>query len=215
MNRSLSLLCLLSVLLLGACSPTSETELTQSQTISIPEINPAESGNAGQAWFTLLENECNPMATDSHVWSPIENRVLMNVPRAILGYDFNDADDLKTFFEEDGSAYYKASTDSVTLPADWEACVKTLENHGTSLKDNFKGLDNKLIARFTNPQVFESLWFWGSTASETPYNGEHFLQISEDYIHYQMGIACEADVECGGYFIDCFGEEACVAGAAG
>ncbi len=204
MQRSLLALGLLSVLILSACSKPAPVE------DSLPM-----DGVAVPAWQTLMENDCNPMASNSHVWSPIESRVLRGVPLALYGYDFHDDPELKAFFEEDGAGYYTAKTDSATLPEEWQSCTEVLEAHEKTLFDAFKGLDHGTVKRFTNPQVFETMWFWGSTATTSPYDGENSLQITEDYTRYEHILPCEEGYECGAYFIECFGDEACVAGAAG
>jgi hypothetical protein len=209
-----------SLLFLAACNtspeekpetePEVEEELVE-ETIPTPSpsIDLTQAGNAANGWANLIENGCDT----SKIWTPIEARILRNTPFAMRGYDFVSFD-LKSFFLVDGASYYEGHTRNIILPKDAQSCVDSLAKHEGELLQEMPITDEQL-ARFTTPDVFEALQFWGEMYDENPYTNAKITD-ENGYLRFESLYGeCVGVDDCGGYMIDCFPGEACLPNAAG
>jgi hypothetical protein len=122
---------------------------------------PGDSGGAGQkrgaivdAYRALADSGCDPKRAG--VATPIEARILRNVPFALAGKPF-ESQELARLYRSDG-AWYRPSADSkVKLAGADGACAAALKKHEQSLRKSVK-LDPRVEAVLTgSPEIFRGL----------------------------------------------------------
>lgn len=89
------------------------------------------SGKLLASWQTLMSEGCD--MDKSHVNTPLEARVLRNVPFARDGYVFKTVQ-FTRMFEEDGGWYHPVVGKTVTLSKTEQTCVDTLKARETTLR---------------------------------------------------------------------------------
>ena len=95
---------------------------------------PANANTSGKilaSWQTLMADGCD--MEKSHVNTPLEARVLRNVPFARAGYVFKTLQ-FTRLFEGDGGWYHPIAEGTVTLSTTEQACVDTLKNRESALR---------------------------------------------------------------------------------
>jgi hypothetical protein len=95
---------------------------------------PAHGSTSGKilaSWQSLMADGCD--MEKSHVNTPLEARVLRNVPFARGGYVFKTLQ-LTRLFEGDGGWYHPIAGGTVTLSTTEQACVDTLKNREAALR---------------------------------------------------------------------------------
>jgi hypothetical protein len=170
-------------------------------------------GSVRMAWRDLLGAHCD--LRQVHVWTPVEAKVLWNVPYAIAGQAF-EAEELTALFEADGGWYHPSPTPA-RLRADELDCVSRLQAREQALRAEARApLSPEAEERFTRDAgAFAAWWQWGTMAEVYPYSRETIMRKGEGGWTWMARVAGCRSARCGTYVIDCPGEGPCRWGAAG
>lgn len=177
--------------------------------------NMTKAGAATRAWTSLLESGCDPKGEHTHVWTPLEARILRNVPYALGGRVFSSPE-LAAYFKAADGGWYKGHTKEVTLTAEAQACVATLQAHETKLRESWPVPPPMEARILQDPATFEAFWGWGHELAEKHYDLVLVRPSPDGGLSVQlMAPGCDPAGDCSAYVIDCDAKNTCVATAAG
>jgi hypothetical protein len=180
-----------------------------------PAIDMAMAGPAVRAWNALITAGCDPKGTMTHVWTPVEARILRNVPYAMRGYTFSSRE-LDVFFTRAERNWYEAHTKDVKLPEEARACVDRLKAHEDELRKEWPVAPTVERRLVSEPVVFEAYWTWGHASADKYYDLVKVEAISNGALTVEaLAPGCEPEAECSAYVIQCESGQECVAVAAG
>lgn len=154
---------------------------------------------------TFLQQGCDTTL----IKTPIEARILRNVPFAILGYKFN-SEDLSFVFSHDGT-WYKSTTETLPkLSSENSRCVSRIQARETQFKNSFN-IDPQIMSALTKSHkvyfwlrtIFsKSPGRWTSPRSPQKSNREWRLFI-KDQDNCGGDGGEESKLDCSGAFIEC------------
>lgn len=114
----------------------------------------SSAGAIPAAYRALVDAGCDPERAG--ISTPIEARVLRNVPYAVAGRPFKSPE-LARLYASDGTWYQAGADGKIELTGADAACVATLKKHEDRLRKHAK-LDAKVEAALTaSPQIFHGL----------------------------------------------------------
>lgn len=188
------------------------------------EVPPAEEAKPPQVyrdWDELLANDCD-LSHKSRVWNPLELRILRNAPYARKGWRFS-APELAAYFAAVDSSYSPGeSNDAITLDAKEQACVETLKAAETKLREGVDVPPEAERRMIADPEGYRAWTYWRG-GGEDFYKFLSFTKQPDG--GWTMGAPnpgcyqeakADPDVDCGGNFLVCPGEEEpCFAAAPG
>jgi hypothetical protein len=177
------------------------------------------SGRILASWQTLMAEGCNMQR--SHVNTPLEARVLRNVPFAREGYAFKTRT-LTQIFQGDGGWYRPIEGKTVTLSATEQACVDTLKARETALRaaqPMSEVADEWLLAHadlyltlrsYTGPLKLQS------APREVEIGSGCFADGKGGQRWVWLDAACPSTrAECSGVLFECNADCACTSGVGG
>ncbi|MBN1771901.1 MAG: hypothetical protein JXB32_11600 [Deltaproteobacteria bacterium] len=174
-----------------------------------------------RAWTDLMDADCD--VETFGVWTPIEARILRQVPLVLHGHTVEPAD-LRAFFKHDGVLARSPDGAAEPIPADERTCMDKLRQRERALRVRMP-VPSAAEPLFTTPCAF---WAWRGWADlGGPPDGPYAKTHRWDFFRPEPGggwrwdatlpdPACTSGTEeCGGYVMIAYPDGTCLAVAAG